>query len=600
MQIYEKNITSYEKKYGSYETVDSTAEFQLEKGAKGYPTVKYGGADGRSTYLHSKYDPIIEARRWADNFYEAGQLFVLIGFALGYQAWALYEKMEANDHLLIIEPFKTVFQLSLNTVDISELLDDERIIFHIGNDDTSLQAVLNQFFQAGLFKEHKLCVLPLYEKLFPGEVLRILKAIEAGLLFATININTMKVFAEGWQENYLKNIKSALTSQAFRKFEKSLSLPVIIVSAGPSLTEELENLKSIYDRALIIAAGSAVSTLAKNHLKPHLIVSMDGGYRNYEHFQKISYEDVPLFYSPMLHHKIAEEYKGPKVVFQFKHAELFDYYNQILGFDTGTVTSGPSVANACLDIALKMSTGPVCFIGQDLGYTGGYSHAEGNINRSSVEESDNKQKKMVKVDSNDGSELWSDYPFIAMKKWFEEYIKGNKIDRVYNATLQGAKIKGTKAIKFTDFIDEYCGKTVDVEAELLKLMGKTEAVDTVGVSKKIASMIDSLELIDDLSFQGKKAARKLLDEAKNEKNKKTDKLIKELDHIDEQIKNIEEKDVLLYFIKNTLMIKLNFWKFSKTADEQEKRIDIAKQSLYLYEEMNKIAGQVKSILTGLE
>lgn len=575
--------------------VGHEGDLQIEPSKHGPPTLKYI-ADNQELYIHSRYSPGTEAERWADFFYEKDKkLFVILGAGLGYQAKALLSRMGEKQKLLLVEPVREIYDLAKRSGGTDDLFRDERVIFYCSDDYMETRNVLLNILRAGLMADYKLHIFPAYKKIFKSQIDEVLKILEELLRFEQININTVKFFARQWQENYFRNLSSALKSQPFLKFKNRFDLPVIIVSAGPSLACELPYLKSLYNKAVIIAAGSAVTTLNKNGIKPHIIISVDGGVQNYRHFQQVDYEDVPLFYSPEINYRILEEYKGPRVIFQFPHEGLYGWYNNILGFETGTAVAGLSVANVALDVALQISRGTVCFIGQDLGYTGGYSHAEGNINRKSLQDFREKGRALIEIEANDGSKLWTDYVYFDMKSWFENYLVCHERNDIYNATLKGAKIKGMVPIKFTDFIAAYCIAEHDIAGDIKKMLSENCVCRNTESAEYLLKTVGELEELKALTFTGKKTAEKLLDAVKNKKTQKITKLLAKMDKIDTKIKEIENKDIYLYFIRQPLLIKINFSVTEKV--ENDDRIKIAERNCFFYESLHNITGNTIEMLT---
>jgi hypothetical protein len=565
---------------------------QMELTKSGDNTLKVIHKD-KEFYLHSKYDPTKEAAIWADSFFEKNHLFIIIGFGLGYQAKALLSKMDEKDKLLIIEPFKEIYELAVSHTDIDNVINDKRVVVIVGdNKGSEIQSKVAGLIGQQSFTENKVFIGPNYDKLYP--VNEIFENVKIAFMYFIMNLNTVRLFAIEWQENYLKNIKYALESSSLLHFNKKFSIPVVIVSAGPSLTAELEMLKTVYKRALIISAGSATPVLQKNNIVPHIIVSLDGGIPNYNHFKEVKYDTVPLFYSPTIHYKILEEYRGPKVVFQFSSEEVSKWYDEVLEFETGVVHMGPSVANCALDIACRITSGPICLIGQDLGYTGGVSHAEGNIHRVNITD---QNKTLVPIEANDGSELMSDYPYISMRDWFENYISICKDERFYNATLKGAKIKGTKVIEFTQFVNEFCNKEVNIKLEIDKILLENKIGPCKAKLNSIRNeMINCLDEIIKISLKGKKIAEQLTKSVKKDDINRINFILLQLNAIDEKLSLMKEKDGILFFIVRPILIKLSFWKTEEDSDAKKDKIAIAEKNYFLYSELNKIAVAVRKML----
>ena len=568
--------------------------FQLEMTRTNDYTLKILKED-KEVYLHSKYNPTKEAENWAKSFYEPGKLSIIIGNGLGYYSKALVTQMCDNDKLLIIEPSRQIFQLATDSIGL-QISEDKRVFFSFSEEGEELQCIVNYLLQQQLLSNAKMFIAPNYDKFF--SVNKIVEKLKTAIITYSSGILTRRFFAKMWQENYLKSIGFAINSCPITKFEKKFTFPAIIVAAGPSLTQELETLKKLYNKAIIICAGSAAPVLLKNNIIPHLIVSIDGGIPNYNHFKDINYDNIPLFYSPNNHYKILEKHAGPKVVFQWSSNAIVDWYNEVIGFETGIVEVGPSVANLSLDIACRMTNGPICFIGQDLGYTGGFSHAEGNNHRSDFNLI--KESAMIKVvESNDGSELYSDYSYILMKEWFESYLENHSREQVYNATLKGARINGTIVIEFEKFVDIYCQEEVNIKRaieDILEGWSKAKPKSVVNTNDMRKNMLVCISEVVELTGKSIKLSNKLLNKVKNDDYRDINKILNKLSAVDEKIKVLKEKDVLLYLIMLPLVDKMDAWSKKEDSDESKKARYIAEKNYLFYSELNKISQEVKQIL----
>ncbi|TCS83315.1 motility associated factor glycosyltransferase family protein [Tepidibacillus fermentans] len=591
MNIFKKNIEVFKKKYHYDPYFEDYHDIVVEPTRKEDSiTLKYK-IDNKFYYLHSLYDPKVEADNIVENLYEEGNLYIIIGLGLGYIAKSLLKRIKDSDYIFIIEPSNKIFTKCMELVDIHELIEHKQVFLYIDRENKNeISYYLNQLVRQRLFNHFKLYISRNYDKLFPEKVLSILEKIKEAIKTHQINLNTTFLFSEEWQLNYLKNLKHSIKAIPFNKFKNFISLPAIIVSAGPSLMEEIDKLRLLKNKALIIASGSAVTTLEYYQIKPHIIVSIDGGVVNYEHFKKINYTDVPLFYAPMINHKILDEYRGPKVIFQGLNNEINEWYNKLLGFETGEIALGPSVANVALDIACNVTSGPICFIGQDLGFSNGYSHALGNINRTKISY-DNDNTNLLQVDSNDGGKIYTNYVYNSMRKWFEDYIQEKNLINIYNATKKGAKIKGTNIIDFDEFINKFCISEVNVEQELANKLNNSPN-NNIDREKLIKENLEILNELIEITFKAMKLSRELLESINKNNNIFIGKIIKQLDNLDNKLFRIEKKDLILFYIKQPILLRLESW---KTFSDKNESLNIAKKNLFFYEQLYDIGKKVKEI-----
>jgi len=565
---------------------------QIETTRSGFPTLKVFYED-KEYYLHSKYNPLCEAETWAKGFYKKGELAILIGLGLGYYAKELLKIMDKEDRILIIEPYEEILNLAQET-GIKELLDDSRVLLCLESDKKKLEPILRILIQEQFLKNSKIFVAPNYDKIVAVE--KVILGLSKSFSNYTMDINTKLLLAYDWQQNYLRNIKYAIRSCPIKSFENLFTCPVIIVSAGPSLQKELDKLQQLHSRAIIISAGSATATLLKNGIKPHIIVSIDGHIDMFKHLQDIDYKEIPLFYSPTHHYKISEQHTGPKIVFQTTGMQnVLEWYNEVIGFDTGVIPVGPSVANYCLGIAYQMTSGPICFIGQDLAYVGGFSHAEGNNNRMSK---DDVNLALYPVISNDGSELYSDYSLIVMGEWFESYIGEYPRDNIYNASLQGMKIKGTNVIEFEQFIDDFCQEKIEIEQIILNTVENWSKIHSgieIPTNKIFEQLTVTIRKVIETTKKASDLSEKLLKKVKNHDDKDINLLLKKLSDADKKLLSLKNKDGLLFLIIQLIVDILHLWD-EEDDSEYLKRIKIAEKSCFFYKNLHTMSNSVKKIL----
>ena len=158
----------------------------------------------------------------------------------------------------------------------------------------------------------------------PNILRKLEETIRKNVKLSLVNLGTIAVFSKIWQKNLLYNLYESWKSLPFQVFKNRFTCPVIIAASGPSLTKQLDYLRMVKEKqsALIIAAGSTINPLLKAGIKPHLIVSIDGGEANWMHFKNINYDDIPLFYSLAVHKDIPKNHKGFKVVFNSGDKDL--------------------------------------------------------------------------------------------------------------------------------------------------------------------------------------------------------------------------------------------------------------------------------------
>lgn len=552
--------------------------------------------------LHSRYNPVKEAEQWAERQYQKNHLHILFGFGAGYFAEQLLNKLEDSDYLLVIEPVFSIFQEAIKIIDIKKFYKHERVNIFVGFDIKELERQVRMFVNRQFAGRVEVICSPNYEKLLPAEIRQIEKMVLEVNKLELVNLNTIKNFARTWQENFLTNLYGSWKSIPFGRLIGKLDCPIVIASSGPSLNKQLEILKTYKDNVLIIAAGSTINPLLRGGIKPHLVVTIDGSLANYKHFEGINIDDIPLFYALIVHKDIPQRHSGKKVVFNSDIQQLADWADSIYGESLGYVRGGPSVANFCFDLARQLSTGPICFIGQDLAYTDNKSHAEGNkyFKELHLESEAINGKKYVYAKGFYGDEVVTDYPFLNMKKQFEEQLFAMRTTYqdnrpVYNATEGGVYIDGMEHISFKSFVQTYC--QTDISLLLADLFN--QEIDREEIKTRIKqSFGDELANLENVKRLCQKALDLLKGVSRQTENVNV-KVLNKLDKIDEELNELLKSNLVHFVIMPEIFRISRLFLEPENEAPVERTKRILNKSEALYTAIESAASYVSGIIKNL-
>ncbi|WP_310501066.1 6-hydroxymethylpterin diphosphokinase MptE-like protein [Paenibacillus qinlingensis] len=551
-------------------------------------TIKYN-----NYFLHSMYNPQAEAVKFAEKHYQKGHLHVLFGIGMGYIAQEIIKKMSDNDYLLILEPEQDILEQCLKEEQNKNLLDLENVQI---SQSSNRDLVRRKFPE--LFEKHKkkftLIISLNYEKAFPEDYKEVTTLFKDLVEEAIIYLNTGNRFAQDWQVNFTHNLYSGFEANALSQLAGQLDCPIVIASGGPSLMKQIPFLKMHRDKFFLICAGSTIGTLTREQIFPDLVVAIDGGIANYNHFKNIQ-TDVPLAFPFQIHEKIPKEYKGSKFVF---HLLFHKLYNELIAKVYGTkLTTFPgaaSVANASLGIATYISKGPICLIGQDLAYTDNATHADGNESQSTFNEDYKRARGMFYTQGYYKDPILTDAVFMTMKRWFEDFIQQtDRAKTIFNCTEGGAKIEGMNQMPFELYIDRYCNGGYEIP-QIIEISEKN--IRTIKEWKNFQ------QIMNEISFNLKKAqkiAKTASDEMINNKGF-TPKLIKSLDRYDQTLAECMENN-FLYFILTPLINNIMYGSDNLDhGNDKENRQVIYNKSLYMYQTVfqciSEIAPHVEEVL----
>ena len=251
------------EKLAEREAVNIEKSVVIEPSKKGTPTLKFH-VDGKFQYVHSKYDPETEAELLIQSveYIDKYEHVLFIGVGLGYQVKALL-KAYPNMKFSIYEPDLDVLYTFLAHQNLTELPVKRLLKIFSTTDDQQLRteiAMLNESIQGKTY----IFTMPVYEKIYVQQVKIAAESFVQTLKEKRMSIGTDFTFQKRWTLNSIKNFSKILeTPNILHDVDKNAfqGKSAILVSAGPSLNEEFENLKYIKEHGLayIFAVGGSLN-----------------------------------------------------------------------------------------------------------------------------------------------------------------------------------------------------------------------------------------------------------------------------------------------------------------------------------------------------
>ncbi|WP_432407102.1 motility associated factor glycosyltransferase family protein [Wukongibacter sp. M2B1] len=560
---------------------------------------------GRKIYVNSKYRPIEEARKWSDFFkFKYDTIVIVFGFGIGYRLKELAAILPDNNQLIVIEPNTDVFVSAIKNVDIRDIISKENIHLAVGKTIEECKNILNKYINWINYDDIIVRPIPNYEKIFANEYNLLLKFLQEIRTRKISDRNTMLFFSRVWQKNQIMNLPYMLQSSYIKDLSGVFkNRPAIIVSAGPSLNKNVELLREVKDKILIICVGTALRVLLRADIKPDIVITIDGGEANYNHFKGISYDDITLVYVPRTNPEILNKHEGNKILSVSFDNHITNLFNRF-GKDIGFIKSGGSVSNCAMDLAVKLGANPIIFIGQDLAYTNNTPYAEGTIYEKqtidAIENIEGESNKIYVEDIN-GKPVLTSSEWHKFLKWFEDEIERDTSDRLYiDATEGGARIKGTTLIKLREVIDRYATENINIHDKICIAINSQPRFSTDEISdilKQYKLVVESLVNIKEICIKGENLESQLCNiyEKKDIIDTATkNSIIKELNMIDSFILSRKEIFDSLEFIIEPVLVN-----FSKLEDEKNcntDEIDLLQRRLMFYRELKDVIIYIKPFL----
>ncbi len=445
------------------------AGLPVEATRVGEPTAAVVTPDGRRIYLHSRYDPIKEARRVVSGLdLEETFCFVLSGFGLGYHARELHKQLKGDAFLLVTEPDLALLETAFEHVDLHELLESKRCVFLTDTDPGPLHEKLSNL-NTTMMLGAKFVAHPPSEQTAGGFQAEMRNLLTDYFAYCRMSLVTLAANARITCRNVANNLPTYVATPGINGLHGLYrGHPAVIVSAGPSIRKNAHRLADARDGAVIISVQTMFKPLLEMGITPDFVTSLD-----FHELSRKFFEGVPdtgatcLVAEPKASWHTIDAFPGPVRMLDNSFARLC-LGDEWAGRDG--LTAGATVAHLAFYLAEYLGCDPVIFIGQDLGFTGGVYYAPGVAMHDLWRPETNRfrtlemlewerivrgRKILRPVDDIDGNRIYSDEQMFTYLQQFERDFAGSRTT-VIDATEGGARKRGTQCMTFADAIGRYC------------------------------------------------------------------------------------------------------------------------------------------------
>ena len=547
MQIIAKLYPHVLKQLGKTE---EASKFEVKMGKMNHPYIE-GVYENQPIKIHSAYNPEREAEallaKYEDKIKDY-EYVIFLGAGLGYHI-SLFRKKYPKKIIYVYEPSKAIFSIYLNYAN----LDGITQIF-VGSAEENLD-----LFGEWVFKKKILWIsFPAYETLFAEELEKIREKQKEFLEDRKDHYAVTAHFERRWILNALYNYPHIIDTpsvlhKAFKNhFENK---PVLIVSAGPSLNDEIENLRKIKEQktAYIFTVGSAMNALLSKGITPDATCSYDPSEGNLKVYQKIlltNNDRIPLIFSSTFMTEIVKQYPGKKAHFILSKDEINPVLLDIPANEI--ISDVPTVAAVLLQILLRWKTKTIIFVGQNLAFRGKEQYAAGISYTQKLNYIERPKDSLISVESVTGGSVYTSDTYQSMKSALESLIsvfKPSDID-VINTTVDGAHIKGTTFMPLSDVMEQRLNECVVSENWFDEVVSNISKPDMEKQQKKYVRLRQEfLHARHEMDKQIRRVDRILLSMEKNVRLSRLKPTIKDSDKYEKTMQQIEKN---LYY--RTLLV----------------------------------------------
>lgn len=406
------------RQWGDIRTENEEGDYLFETTVSGFLTVK----DLQTNlYLHSTDDPMWEARKLAECIYSPlKKSYSLRDCGLGYLAYQLYQVSNGSTKIRIFEKDARMIEYA-ERYGVLDWIPKESLEIVVDADPVP-------FLESALEEDTSFHI---FAPSFPRE------SEDTKLALDELDIQFRSVYKhrKDIRINYWNNLKSG--SKMISEFDFSkLKREFIIIAGGPSLDDNMEFLRENVGKKTLIAVGTIFRKLIHNGILPDIVVIAESDPIVYGQIEGMEEQKVPMLMLITAYWKIARNYQGEKYLVPVLNVS--DELGYPIKESEEPWLTGGTVTSLGMEAAVRFGAEAIYFVGADMGYPGGVSHAEGTLQRHTVN-----VDGLIPIEGVGGTTVYTDIALMTYREWIEEKIQMTPHIAYYNMSRTGARIKGT-------------------------------------------------------------------------------------------------------------------------------------------------------------
>lgn len=532
--------------------------------------------DGKFKYIGSRYyvDKDIENFLSNVNHINVDSYIIIFGLGTGEYILNLRDKIGDFNKILVIEPDERVLKTFLAFTYSKEIIEDDRIAIIMQKE--SIRDYLIGFINhESNYNNLIFTAYANYPTIYDKKYSKVLKEIKDVLQFYESNVITGKFLASSFMDTYLQNIKYIVKSQTVNNYkDRFKNHTAVLVSAGPSLEKNIEELEKIEDNAIIICGNRTLKPLLEKGITPHFMCSVDCNDAIYDMTKDYLYAKVPLVFTETSNSKLIKNQQGQRIL--FKYSALESNIENILDESVDTLYSGGSVVHACMDFAKYIGCTTIIFIGQDLAYTNNKSHA--SIAKADIDKINNQRVELFEIKGLIEEKVLTNRSLYEFKSAIEVYIKRNKEVLFVNSTEGGAFIEGTINMTLYESLSKYAiNKGINKIFKSISFNDKER--DHIHIKKNLENNLKEIVEIQHKIQEVRGIIKSSLEHTDIEVIKKNIDIIKEINH---QLEENEYMNFIDFFVSDIINQGAIYFRYVESQNEEENAINLLKAFDNLY------------------
>lgn len=397
-----------------------------------------------SIHLGSCYEGTYAAERWTDAYISDRTENVFL-FGMGDCQILLKLAERVPGKIVVYEPEPLVYKMMKTTSLYKKVIKNGNIMLFCGDCHRQLGRTIKDILDADWVERTMVISHPGYQGVYDREWNSLQEICQQICDDITFMRAPLKRFTVSMIQNQIANLSRMQGGVPLRRLKRvwNPDLPVILVSAGPSLEKNVEELKKVNGRALIFCVDAALPTLLRHDIIPDVMASVDSA-KDMSCFDDVRCQKLPLLGSSNTRKEIFERGTGA-IIWGYDHKQVMQIMNGA-GIPLPEIPYYLGVSTAAYSTVVELGARVIILVGQDLAFSKtGESHISGRDESALPVE-------RLEAEGYDGGKVWSRMDWMEFKKWFEKMITLYPDPIVINATEGGVRIQGTKQQRLSDVI----------------------------------------------------------------------------------------------------------------------------------------------------
>ncbi|MCR4584379.1 MAG: DUF115 domain-containing protein [Lachnospiraceae bacterium] len=518
-------------------------------------------------------------------------LYFVFGFGNGDYAESLLARTSSVVKLIIYEPETTVFMNTYDEERLSRMLSDGRLMLVLRDEEQpdELEKLLDESIQAYNAEHIATVILPGYKTAYENEYERIRQVITQTVKERMNDKAGMMLHAELPCKNELYALSALADNTGCNKMFEAFSdrdMPVFIVSAGPSLDRNADELKRAYKKALIIVVSRASLLLDDRKIKADLVAQLDPKNDGFLDHDREGIHRILI--SSRGDIEIQKKYRGKCIYYDF--SDDLPGMGDVLKAMPVIEEHGGSVATYVFSLFLSYGFRHIILVGQDLAFGADESTYARGDNR-------NTGSKEVEalVPGINGGQVKTRHDWLSFLRFFEAQIEKHPEAEVVDATEGGALIRGSRVMSLREAVDRYCTKEYPTEEILAGLTPFIQKEEAVKLRMKMLAIAEELKETEADIRKFSAIGRRIL----SNRDKVSASDMRSYDSLYHRILDSRAGNILIYYCEDIMQDYINNAVcFEASGDERTKvRVEVEtfdammKKIPELYEYMKSIYGE---------